>query len=221
MLVEWWKNTMLSFNLDCWQHLPFKTSWMTNLIEREGLFNWHICFTCGFISYLDTVFSVCSTLKTNRLGYILNTSWQIMLKNWECSVGPLMLFTVFSPSESFSTLLSWGSLRDSDHSSFWQTGWKEFRKKTRIEDEDGNNIATAGELDNQSRHKLMSGFPYKLIFARTLARAVIQACQSFELMAFPVFIYRKTPSFFVTCLGLCLPKPSGDLVSRSPILSPW
>ena len=83
------------------------------------------------------------------------------------------------------------------------TDWlKRIPKKTKIENGDGDDIATAGDLNNKSRHKLISGLNYKLIAARTLAPGVIKAVQSFELVAFPVFIYRKRPSFFITCLGL-------------------
>ena len=83
------------------------------------------------------------------------------------------------------------------------TDWlKRIPKKSRIKDGNGDEMTAAGDLDNESRHKLMSGLYYKLIFARIMARSAVTAAQSFDLIAFPVFIYKKRPSFFITCLGL-------------------
>ena len=83
------------------------------------------------------------------------------------------------------------------------TDWlKRIPKKTRIEDADADEITVPGDLDNESRQKLISGLHYKLIFAKVMARNAINAGQSFDMIAFAVFIYKKRPSFFITCLGL-------------------
>ena len=83
------------------------------------------------------------------------------------------------------------------------TDWlKRIPKKTRIQDRDTDEITAAGDLDNKSRHKLISGLHYKCILARNMARTTSKAVQSFELIAFPVFIYKQRPSFFIICLGL-------------------
>ena len=83
------------------------------------------------------------------------------------------------------------------------TDWlKRIPNKTSIEDGDTGNITAPGDLDNESRHKLMSGFHYKLIIARALARNVATATQTYMLTVFPIFIYRRRPSFWITCLGL-------------------
>ena len=74
--------------------------------------------------------------------------------------------------------------------------------KTRITDRNGDEMTVAGDLDNQSRHKLLSGLYYKLILARIMARNAVTAAQLFDLIAFPIFIYKKRPSFFITCLGI-------------------
>ena len=84
------------------------------------------------------------------------------------------------------------------------TDWlKRVPKKTRIEDGDDDRITASGDLDNESRHKLISGLHYKLIFTKIMARNASNAVHSFELIAFLVFIYKRRPSFFVACLGLC------------------
>ena len=83
------------------------------------------------------------------------------------------------------------------------TDWlKRIPKKTRIEDADTDEVTAPRDLDNESRHKLISGLHYKLIAARIMARNVINATLLFELIAFSVFIYKRRPSFFITCLGL-------------------
>ena len=83
------------------------------------------------------------------------------------------------------------------------TDWlKRVPKKATIEDGDADEITAKGDLDNESRHKLISGLHYKCILARITARTTSKAVQSLELIAFPVFIYKKRPSFFITCLGL-------------------
>ena len=83
------------------------------------------------------------------------------------------------------------------------TDWlKRIPKGTRIEDEEADEILVPGDLDNESRHKLISGLHYKLNFARIMAKNVTNANQSFELIAFAVFVYKRRPSFFITCLGL-------------------
>ena len=83
------------------------------------------------------------------------------------------------------------------------TDWvKRIPKKTKIEGGDRDEITAPGDLDNQFRHKLISGLRYKLIIAKVMARNAINANQSFELIAFALFIYKRRPSFFVTCLGL-------------------
>ena len=83
------------------------------------------------------------------------------------------------------------------------TDWlKRIPKKTRIEDGDTDEITAPGELDNKSRYKLISGLYYKLIFARIMARITANAVQSFELIAFAVFIYKRKPVFFILCLAL-------------------
>ena len=84
------------------------------------------------------------------------------------------------------------------------TDWlKRIPKKTNIEDGDEDETTAPGDLDNESRRELISGLHYKLTFAKIMARNVAKAVQSFELIAFSMFIYNKRPSFFVTCLGLC------------------
>ena len=84
----------------------------------------------------------------------------------------------------------------------FMTDWlKRIPKQTRIEGGDRDEMTVAGDLDNESRHKLISGLHYKLIAAKIMARTTVIASQSFDLIAFPVFIYKKRPSFFVTCLG--------------------
>ena len=83
------------------------------------------------------------------------------------------------------------------------TDWlKRIPKKPKIEDGDANEITVPGDLDIQSKYKLISGLHYKLIVARIMARSISNAVESFELVAFSVFIYKRRPSFFVTCLGL-------------------
>ena len=83
------------------------------------------------------------------------------------------------------------------------TDWlKRVPKKTNMQDGDAGEITAAGHLDNESRHKLTSGLHYKLILAKIMARTTSSAVQSFELIAFPVFIYKRKPSFFIICLGL-------------------
>ena len=84
------------------------------------------------------------------------------------------------------------------------TDWlKRVPKKKIIENGDGDDITAPGELDNESRHKLISVLHYKLIIARILARITTIAEQSFHLIAFPVFIYKRRPHFFISCLGFC------------------
>ena len=83
------------------------------------------------------------------------------------------------------------------------TDWlKRIPNRTSIEDGNRDEITAPGDLDNQSRHKLISGLHYKLIAAKIMARNTIAASQSFDLIAYLVFIYKRRPSFFVTCLGL-------------------
>ena len=83
------------------------------------------------------------------------------------------------------------------------TDWlKRIPKKRSIEDGNRDEITSSGDLDNESRHKLISGLHYKLIFTKVMARNAINANQLFELIAFAVFIYKRRPSFFVVLLGL-------------------
>ena len=83
------------------------------------------------------------------------------------------------------------------------TDWlKRVPKKPRIEDGDGDDITAPGDLNNESRHKLIFGLHYKLIFARIMTRITNIAVESFEFIALSVFIYKHRPSFFITCLGL-------------------
>ena len=83
------------------------------------------------------------------------------------------------------------------------TDWlQRIPKKTTIDDGDIDEITAPGDLDNESRHKLISGLHYKLIFARVMARNAANACRSFEVITFSLFIYKRRPSFFITCLGL-------------------
>ena len=84
------------------------------------------------------------------------------------------------------------------------TDWlKRVPEKTTIEDGNVNNITAAGDLDNRSRHNLVSSLHYKLILGRIMAKTTSTAAISFELVAFPVFIYKLRPSLFTICLGLC------------------
>ena len=84
------------------------------------------------------------------------------------------------------------------------TDWlKRIPKKTEIEDEDRDEITGPRDLDNESKHKLISGLHYKMIAARFMAQNVAKATQSFDLLAFSVFLYKRRPSFFITCLGVC------------------
>ena len=83
------------------------------------------------------------------------------------------------------------------------TDWlKRIPKTTSIEDEDTDKITAPGDLDNESKHKLISGLHYKLIFARTLVRNASVASQSFDVIGFSLFIYKRRPSFFITLVGL-------------------
>ena len=83
------------------------------------------------------------------------------------------------------------------------TDWlKRVPKKTRIEDEDRGDIKAFGDLDNESRHKLISGLHYKLIPARLMAVNIANSVMLFELIAFSLFIYKRMPSFFIACVGL-------------------
>ena len=83
------------------------------------------------------------------------------------------------------------------------TDWlKRIPKKTRIEDEETDEITGPGNLDNETRLKLMSALHYKIIFAKLMARNLANVFESFDLIAFLVFLYKRRPSFFVTCLGL-------------------
>ena len=83
------------------------------------------------------------------------------------------------------------------------TDWlKRIPKKARIQDGDADKITAPGDLDNESRYKLISGLHYKLIVARIMARSISNAVESFELTAFSVFIYKRRPSFTITCVGL-------------------
>ena len=83
------------------------------------------------------------------------------------------------------------------------TDWlKRIPKKTSIEDGETDEIKTPGDLENESKHKLISGLHYKLIIARVMARIVMKAGQLFELLGFAVFMYKRRPSFFITCVGL-------------------
>ena len=82
------------------------------------------------------------------------------------------------------------------------TDWlKRIPKKIKIED--ANEMTAPGDLDNESRHKMISGLHKKLIIARIMARNVGNAVQSFDLIAFLVFIYKQRPSLLISCLGLC------------------
>ena len=83
------------------------------------------------------------------------------------------------------------------------TDWlKRIPKKTRIQNSNADEMTGAGDLDNESRHKFISGLHYKLIFARIMARTTSNGGMSLQLIAFLVFIYKRNPSFFVICLGL-------------------
>ena len=83
------------------------------------------------------------------------------------------------------------------------TDWfKRIPKKTRIKDENTGEATAAGDLDNESRHKLIFGLHYKCILANIMARTMSNTDQSFNLIAFSVFIYKRRPSLFITCLGL-------------------
>ena len=83
------------------------------------------------------------------------------------------------------------------------TDWlKRVPKKAGIEDEDKDDITAAGDLDNESRHKLISSLHYKCIFAKLMSRMAASAGQSFHLITFPVFVYKRKPPFSIFCLGL-------------------
>ena len=83
------------------------------------------------------------------------------------------------------------------------TDWlKRVPKKTRIEDGDSDGITAKGDLDNDSKHKLISGLHYKLIFARFLAQSLANFLHLYDLIALLLFIYKRRPSLFITCLGL-------------------
>ena len=85
------------------------------------------------------------------------------------------------------------------------TDWlKRVPKMRRIEnaDEHQDEIRTTGDLDNESRYKLISYLHYKLIFTKITGRIISNGVQSVGLIAFPLFIYKKRPSFLITCLGL-------------------
>ena len=83
------------------------------------------------------------------------------------------------------------------------TDWlKRIPKKAEIKNGDEGEITAAGDLDNESRHKLISDLHYKMIFAKIMGRIATTGVQSFELIAFLLFIYKRRPSFFIVCLGL-------------------
>ena len=83
------------------------------------------------------------------------------------------------------------------------TDWlKRIPKKPKIEDEDRNEITALGDLDNGSRQKLIFGLHYKYILTRFMAKATSSAIQSLDLIGFSLFIYKRRPSFFITCLGI-------------------
>ena len=83
------------------------------------------------------------------------------------------------------------------------TDWlKRIPKKPSIEEGDTDEVTAPGDLDNESRHKLISGLHYKSIFARIMARTISIAVQSFDLIAFPIFIYKRRPFLWIICLGL-------------------
>ena len=75
------------------------------------------------------------------------------------------------------------------------TDWfKRIPKKPRIEEEDTDEITAPGDLDNESRHKLIA--------ARIMARHVTNVVQLYELAAFSLFIYKRKPASFIICLEL-------------------
>ena len=81
------------------------------------------------------------------------------------------------------------------------TDWlKRIPKKPRIEET--GEITAPGDLDNESRHKLISGLHYKLVIARIMTRNIVKAGQLYDLIAFSAFIYKRRPSVWITCLGL-------------------
>ena len=83
------------------------------------------------------------------------------------------------------------------------TDWlKRVPEKTSIEDVDKDEMTAAGNLDNDSRHKLIFGLHCKCIIARIMARITSNSGQLFNLIALSVFIYKRRPSFFIACLGL-------------------
>ena len=83
------------------------------------------------------------------------------------------------------------------------TDWlKWIPKKASIKNKDAKEMTAPGDLDNDSKHKLMSYLHYKLILAQILARAQSSAVTLFELITFPIFIYNRRPSFFIACVGV-------------------
>ena len=81
------------------------------------------------------------------------------------------------------------------------TDWlKRIPKKPRIEGAD--ETTDPGDLDNKSKHQLISGLLSKLTFARIMARNVVNADQTCDLIAFALFIYKRRPCIFITCVGL-------------------
>ena len=83
------------------------------------------------------------------------------------------------------------------------TDWlKRIPKKTRIQKKATDEIKAKGDLDNESRHKLMSSLHYKLVIAMIMTRNTVKAGQLYDVIAFSAFIYKRRPSFWITCLGL-------------------
>ena len=58
------------------------------------------------------------------------------------------------------------------------------------------------DLDNESKHRLLSELHYKTIVAKILARSAMAGLICYEVIALLLFLYRKRPSFPVSCLAV-------------------
>ena len=56
-----------------------------------------------------------------------------------------------------------------------------------------------GYLNNEMRYRLFSQLHYKMLFFKLVARTINLGCQTFNIIACLLFLYRKRPSFLVSC----------------------
>ena len=81
----------------------------------------------------------------------------------------------------------------------FMTDWVYRVPKTNTKD---TNKTFDNYLDNESRYKLLTQLHYKMLLAKSLARAIKLATQTQNIVACSIFLYRQNPSIWVTCLAL-------------------